>query len=297
MRKMSFIRNDRMNNEWQQPIEPNVPLDIEQQGKGPQNPSRISQPMVQMSTMDPNQFMVQISTVTTQPQFGVFQNLMVQNMPSLGQQPQPPQFQQMPGNFPGYFHNPTGIFTPAVQNPQSTPDWNAIVGVAVGAQTSHLCQEMEQMRSLMGAGQNMRSENSSSSRLLKRTWSDLSEESEDSCENCAKWRHKYGKVYADANSMFCDLQSTRCEVDLLEREAKVLRHELKRAQNISPPQPGNPKLEITHPPPGEGEERQQQAVRSTPPGRDQCLWQWVTNSLTTLWAGDNPSRPNRPASH
>src|SRR6266700_5791815 len=122
MRKMSFLRNNRMNNEWPQPIEPNVPLDIEQQGEGPQNPSRIPQPMVQMSTTDPNQFMVQISTMTTQPQFGVFQNLMVQNMPSLGQQLQPPQFQQMPGNFPGYFHNPTGISVPAIQNPQPTPD-------------------------------------------------------------------------------------------------------------------------------------------------------------------------------
>ena len=111
-----------MNNEWQQPIEPNVPLDIEQQGKGLQNPSRISQPMAQMSTMDPNQFMAQISAMTTQPQFGVFQTLMVQNMPSLGQQLQPPQFQQMPGNFPGYFHNPTGISVPAIQNPQPTPD-------------------------------------------------------------------------------------------------------------------------------------------------------------------------------
>src|SRR6266700_2129360 len=248
MQKMSFVRNNGMNNEWQQPIEPNVPLDIEQQGEGPQNPSRISQPMAQMSTMDPNQFMAQISAVTTQPQFGVFQNPMVQNMPSLGQQLQPPQFQQMPGNFPGYFHNPTGIFAPAIQNPQPTPDWNTIVGVAVAAQTSHLHQEMEQMRSLMGVGQNMRSENSSSSRLLKRTQSDLSEESEDSCKNCAKWRHKYEKVHADTNSMFHDLQSARCKVDLLEREAKVLRHKLKRAQNISPPQPGNPRLEITCPP-------------------------------------------------
>src|SRR6266705_2417637 len=132
MRKMLFMRNDRMNNKWQQPIKPNVPLDIEQQGEGPQNPSRISHPMVQMSTMDPNQFMAQISTMTTQPQFGVFQIPMVQNMPLLGQQPQPPQFQQMPGNFPGYFHNPTGIFMPAIQIPQSTPDWNTIVGVDWG---------------------------------------------------------------------------------------------------------------------------------------------------------------------
>src|SRR6266581_563760 len=151
----------------------------------------------------------------------------------------------MPGNFPGYFHNPAGIFAPAIQNPQSTPDWNAIVGVAVATQKSHLCQEMEQMCSLMGVGQNTRSENSSSSRPSKRMWSDLSEESEDSCENCAKWRHKYEKVYADANSMFRDLQSARHEVDLLEREAEVLRCELERAQNISPPQPGNPRLEIT----------------------------------------------------
>src|SRR6266705_5493213 len=158
--------------------------------------------MAQMSAMDPNKFVAQISAVTTQPQFGVFQNPMVQNMPSLGQQPQPPQFQQMPGNFPGYFHNPAGIFAPAIQNPQSTLDWNAIVGVAVAAQTSHLCQEMEQMCSLMGVGQNTRSENSSLSRLSKRTWSDLSEELEDSCENYAKWRSKYEKVYADANSMF-----------------------------------------------------------------------------------------------
>src|SRR6266700_8441718 len=148
-----------------------------------------------MSAMDPNQFVVQISTTTTQPQFGVFQNLMAQNMPSLGQQPQPPQFQQMPGNFPGYFHNPAGIFMPAIQNPQSTLDWNTIVGAVVATQTSHLHQEMEQMRSLMGAGQNVRSKNSSSSRLLKRTQSDLSEESEDSCKNCAKWRHKYEKVH------------------------------------------------------------------------------------------------------
>src|SRR6266705_6239383 len=191
--------------------------------------------MVQMSAMDPNQFVAQISAATTQPQFGVFQNLMVQNMPSLGQQPWPPQFQQMPGNFPGYFHNPAGIFAPAIQNPQSTLDWNAIVGVAVAAQTSHLCQEMEQMRSLMGAGQNTRSKNSSLSRPSKRMRSDLSEESEDSCENCAKWRHKYEEVYADANSMFHDLQSARCKVNLLEREAEVLRCELKRAQNISPP--------------------------------------------------------------
>src|SRR6266571_985009 len=217
MRKMSFVRNDGMNNEWQQPIEPNVPLDIEQQGKGPQNPSRISQPMVQMSAMDPNQSMAQISAATTQPQFGVFQNLMAQNMPLLGQQLQPPQFQQMPGNFPGYFHNPAGIFAPAIQNPQPTPDWNTIVGVAVATQTSHLCQEMEQMHSLMGAGQNMRSENSSSSRPSKRMRSDLSEELEDSCENSTKWRRKYEKVHADANSMFHDLQSSRCEVDLLER--------------------------------------------------------------------------------
>src|SRR6266581_4167876 len=94
---------------------------------------------------------------------------------------------------------------------------------------------MEQMHSLMGAGQNTRSENSSSSRPSKRTQSNLSEELEDSCENCAKWRCKYGKVYADTNSMFCDLQSARHEVDLLEREAKVLRRELERAQNISPP--------------------------------------------------------------
>src|SRR6266705_1851884 len=170
---MSFLRNDGMNNKWQQPIEPNVPPDIEQQGEGP-------------------------------------------------------------------------------QNPQSTPDWNAIVGAAVAAQTSHLHQEMEQMRSLMGVGQNTRSENSSLSRLSKRTQSDLSEESEDSCENCAKWRHKYGKVYADANSMFCNLQSARHKVDLLEREAEVLRCKLKRAQNISPPQPGNPRLEITHPPQVQG---------------------------------------------
>src|SRR6266571_322143 len=115
MRKMLFLRNDGMNNKWQQPIEPNVPLDIEQQGKGPQNPSRITQPVAQMSAMDPNQF-------------GVFQNPMAQNMPLLGQQPQLPQFQQMPGNFPGYFHNPAGIFVPAIQNPQSTLDWNVIVG-------------------------------------------------------------------------------------------------------------------------------------------------------------------------
>src|SRR6266705_2483490 len=195
---MSFIRNDRMNNKWQQPIEPNVPPDIEQQGEGPQNPSRISQPMAQMSTTDPNQFMVQISAVTTQPQFGVFQNPMAQNMPSLGQQLWPPQFQKMPENFPGYFHNPAGIFAPAIQNPQPTPDWNTIVGVAVAAQTSHLHQEMEQMRSLMGVGQNTRRENISSSRPSKRTQSDLSEESEDSCENCTKWRRKYEKVYADA---------------------------------------------------------------------------------------------------
>src|SRR6266705_5196086 len=181
---MLFIRNNGMNNEWQQPIKPNVPPDIEQQGEGPQNPSRISQPMAQMSTTDPNQFMVQISAMTTQPQFGVFQNLMAQNMPLLGQQPQLPQFQQMPGNFPGYFHNPAGIFTPAIQNPQSTLDRNTIVGVAVAAQTSHLHQEMEQMHSLMGVGQNMRSENSPLSRPSKRTQSDLSEESEDSCENC-----------------------------------------------------------------------------------------------------------------
>src|SRR6266581_4138144 len=214
---MLFLRNNGMNNEWQQPIEPNVPLDIEQQGEGPQNPSRISQPMVQMSAMDPNQFVAQISAVTTQPQFGVFQNLMVQNMPSLGQQPWPPQFQQMPGNFPGYFHNPTGIFAPAIQNPHPTLDWNAIVGAAVATQTSHLHQEMQQMRSLMGVGQNTRSENSSLSRLSKRTQSDFSEELEDSCENCTKWRCKYGKVYADANSMFCDLQSIRHEVDLLEK--------------------------------------------------------------------------------
>src|SRR6266571_3092014 len=146
---MLFIRNDGMNNELQQPIKPNVPLDIEQQGKGPQNPSRIPQPMAQMSTMDPNQFMAQISTATTQPQFGVFQNLMAQNMPLLGQQPWPPQFQQMPGNFPGYFHNPAGIFMPAIQNPQSTLDWNAIVGAVVATQTSHLHQEMEQMCSLI----------------------------------------------------------------------------------------------------------------------------------------------------
>ncbi len=229
MRKMLFLRNDRMNNEWQQPIKPNVPPDIEQQGEGPQNPSRISQPVVQMSATDPNQFVAQISAMTTQPQFGVFQNPMVQNMPSLGQQLQPPQFQQMPGNFPGYFHNPAGVFVPAIQNPQPTLDRNTIVGVAVAAQTSHLCQEMEQMHSLMGAGQNTRSKNSSSSRLSKRMQSDLSEELEDSCENCAKWRCKYEKVYADANSMFCDLQSARCEVDLLEREAEVLRCELERA--------------------------------------------------------------------
>src|SRR6266571_4388093 len=95
---MLFVRNNGMNNEWQQPIEPNVPLDIEQQGKGPQNPLRMFPTMVKMSTTDPNQFMVQISTATTQPQFGIFQNLMVQNMPSLGQQLQPPQFQQMLGN-------------------------------------------------------------------------------------------------------------------------------------------------------------------------------------------------------
>src|SRR6266700_1720920 len=74
-----------------------------------------------MSAMDPSQCVVQISAMTTQPQFGVFQNLMAQNMPSLGQQPWLPQFQQMPGNFPGYFHNPAGIFMPAIQNPQSTP--------------------------------------------------------------------------------------------------------------------------------------------------------------------------------
>src|SRR6266700_4599462 len=235
MRKMLFLRNDRMNNEWQQPIKPNVPPDIEQQGEGPQNPSRISQPVAQMGATDPNQFMVKISTVTTQPQFGVFQNPMAQNMPLLGQQPWPPQFQQMPGNFPRYFHNPTGVFVPAIQNPQPTLGWNTIVGAAVAAQTSHLHQEMEQMCSLMGAGQNTRSENSSLSRPSKRTWSDLSEESEDSCENCAKWRCKYERVHADANSMFRDLQSTRREVDLLEREAEVLRRELERAQNISPP--------------------------------------------------------------
>src|SRR6266705_1076956 len=182
-----------------------------------------------MSATDPNQFMVQISATTTQPQFGVFQNLMAQNMPSLGQQPQPPQFQQMPGNLPGYFHNPAGVFTPAIQNPQPTPDWNTIVGAAVATQTSHLHQEMEQMHSLMGAGQNTRSENSSSSRPSKRMQSDLSEESEDSCENCTKWRCKYEKVYADANSMFCNLQSARHEVNLLEKEAEVLRHKLERA--------------------------------------------------------------------
>ena len=140
-----------------------------------------------------------------------------------------PQFQQMLGDFPGYFYNPTGPFAPAIQNPQSTPDWNMIVGAAVATQTSHLHQEMEQMHSLMGAGQNMKSENSSSSRPSNRMQSDLSEESEDSCENCAKWRCKYEKVHADANSMFCDLQSTRCKVDLLEREAEVLRCELERA--------------------------------------------------------------------
>jgi len=149
----------------------------------------------------------------------------------------------------------------------------------------------------MGVGQNTRSENSSLSRPSKRMQSEFSEESEDSCENCAKWRCKYEKVHADANSMFCNSQSARCEVNLLEREAELQRCKLKRAQNISPPQPGNPRLEITHPPQVKGKSDSSRPSDAHPPGRDQCLRQWVTESLTTLWVGDNPSRPNCLANH
>src|SRR6266571_4552933 len=60
---MSFSRNNSMNNKWQQPIEPNVPPDTEQQGEGPQNPSRMFQPVAQTSAMDPNQFMVHARNV------------------------------------------------------------------------------------------------------------------------------------------------------------------------------------------------------------------------------------------
>jgi len=65
---------------------------------------------VQISTMDTNHFAVQISAVTTQPQFGVFQNPMAQNVPSLGQQFMPPQFQPMLGNIPSHPTNPAGTY-------------------------------------------------------------------------------------------------------------------------------------------------------------------------------------------
>ena len=197
-RKMMFSANDGSKNHWQQPVDPNVPLDIEQANEGLQNPSTTYPTMVQTSTMGHHQFVAQISAVTQQPQVRDYQHMMAQDAPLLGQF-RPPQNYPALGNFPNQYFPPAGAFVPVIPHFQSSPDWSTIIRAAVAAQTSHLQKEVEQMRSLVEGMQNTRSEGNPLARPSKRRWPESSEESEDSCESCAKWRCRCNKLHADAS--------------------------------------------------------------------------------------------------
>src|SRR6266581_2644415 len=222
---MLFSVNDSLKNHWQQPVDPNVPLDIEQANEGLQNPLTTYPTVAQTSAMGHHQFVVQISAVTQQPQVRVYQHMMAQDVPLLGQF-QPPQNYPALGNFPNQYFPPTGTFMPAMPHFQPPLDWNTIIRAAVAAQTSHLQKEVEQMRSLIEGMQNTRSKGNPSSRLSKRRWPESPEELEGSCESCTKWRRRCNKLHANASSMYRNLQTTGHEIDLLKREIEIQKVEL-----------------------------------------------------------------------
>ena len=103
-RKRLFSSNDGAKNNWQQPVNPNVPPDIDHPAKGSQN-SSLNIPTMVHTAVDTHPFVAHISAATQQPHFGDFQHMMALDAPSLGQFRLPQNYPVL-GNFPGqYFHH------------------------------------------------------------------------------------------------------------------------------------------------------------------------------------------------
>src|SRR6266571_1717587 len=219
--------------------------DIEIQQPKEQSSSNQPQHEVQQGTMNLTTYAAQMSatypqlsampmgTAYPQPPQGGLQQYMVQTAPMVQQAPfqgqqllLPPQAYP-PGNFPGQTTPWIGQFGPSPVTPQPNVGWESAIASAVAAQTGQLCQELKEMKSLVGGRQG--SNSGSSSRPSKWAWSDNSRVSDDTCDNCAHWRREYNKTCRDAKSIFASLRDTEREVDLQKREIKILKHELKEA--------------------------------------------------------------------
>jgi hypothetical protein len=90
-----------------------------------------------------------------------------------------------------------------------------------------LHQELKEMKSLVGGRRG--SDSGASSRLSKQAQSDNSGVSDDTCDNCTHWRHKYNKACRDAEGIYASLRDREREVNLQEREIELLKHELEEA--------------------------------------------------------------------
>src|SRR6266705_156362 len=132
-----------------------------------------------------------------------------------------------PGNFPGQTTPWIGQFGPSLATPQPNIGWEAAIASAVAAQMGQLCQELKEMKSLIGGRQG--SDSGSSSRLSKWAWSDSLRVSDDTCDNCAHWRCEYNKTCRDDEGIFASLRDTEREVDLQKREIEILKCELREA--------------------------------------------------------------------
>src|SRR6266705_866623 len=136
-----------------------------------------------------------------------------------------------PGNFPGQTTPWIGQFGPSLATPQPNIGWEAAIASAVAAQMGQLCQELKEMKSLIGGRQG--SDSGSSSRLSKWAWSDSLRVSDDTCDNCTHWRCEYNKTCRDAEGIFASLRDTEREVDLQKREIEILKHELREAHALA----------------------------------------------------------------
>src|SRR6266581_2781192 len=187
----------------------------------------------QMSAVYPQLSAMPMGTAYPQPPQGGLQQYVVQTAPMAQQAPfqgqqllLPPQAYP-PGNFPGQTTPWIGQFGPGPATPQPNVGWESAIASAVAAQMGQLHQELKEMKSLIGGRQG--SDSGSSSRPSKRAWSDSLRVSDDTCDNCTHWRHKYNKTCRDAEGIFASLRDTEREVDFQKREIEILKHELREA--------------------------------------------------------------------
>src|SRR6266436_10278321 len=143
--------------------------------------------VAQMSAANQQPSAMPMGTTYPQPPQRGFQPYVVQT--ALMAQQAPFQGQQLlllpqaypPGNFPGQITPWIGRFGPGPATPQPNIGWESAIASVVAAQMGQLHQELKEMKSLVGGRRG--SDSGSSSRPSKRTWSDRSGVSEDTCEN------------------------------------------------------------------------------------------------------------------